>query len=86
MGCHCGQFTWFSQHLEMVFLTFSTKSFHYSANFKITSFWFEVFQKLCEEKLSCFFFAGTLAQVCTSVLNKLHFRKHLCSLCTVGMF
>lgn len=27
MGCHCGQFTWFSQHLEMVFLTFSTQVF-----------------------------------------------------------
>lgn len=27
MGCHCGQFTWFSQHLEMVFLTSSTQVF-----------------------------------------------------------
>lgn len=27
MGCHCGQFTWVSQHLEMVFLTSSTQVF-----------------------------------------------------------
>lgn len=26
-GCHCGQFTWFSQHLETVFLTSSTQVF-----------------------------------------------------------
>jgi len=27
MSFHCGQFTWFSQHLEMVFLTSSTQVF-----------------------------------------------------------
>lgn len=33
MGCHCGQFTWFSQHLEMVFLTSFTQVFSLPCQF-----------------------------------------------------
>lgn len=73
----------------MVLVTIPHKSFHYPANFlkrKITSYWFEVFQKLCEEKCYWGFFVGVLAKLCTSLLNKLQFRKHLCSFSTAGMF